>query len=59
MVLAEQDGNATGYESIVLCKAPQQATGFHSVEITHNGRDFTNSGLMFNYGRFASSFIRW
>jgi len=52
LVLAE-DGNATGhtgFQSVLLCKAPQQLAGFYSVEITHNGRDFTNSGLLFHYG---------
>jgi len=49
MVLAEQNINVTGYGFIILCKAPRQSSGFHSVEITRNGRDFTNSGLVFQY----------
>ena len=58
MVLAQQNVNATGYESIILCKAPQQSAGFHSVEITHNGRDFTNSGLMFHYGMYLHRILQ-
>ena len=50
MVLAKQNATPVGFEAVITCKAPKQSTGFHSVEITRNGRDFTNSGLIFHYG---------
>lgn len=47
LVTAECNASLVGIHSLVRCQVPQQASGFYSLEITHNGRDFTSSGLIF------------
>ena len=49
LVSAEYNTSLVGVHSLVRCQVPQQASGFHSLEITHNGRDFTSSGLIFEH----------
>ena len=49
LVAAEYNTSLVGVHSLVRCQVPQQASGFYSLEITHNGRDFTSSGLIFEH----------
>ena len=49
LVSAEYNTSLVGVHSLVRCQVPQQASGFYSLEITHNGRDFTSSGLIFEH----------
>ena len=49
LVVAQRNFTPTARESTIICRVPRQTRGFHSVEVTHNGRDFTNSGLIFHH----------
>ena len=49
LISAEYDTSLAGVHSLIRCQVPQQASGFYGLEITHNGRDFTSSGLIFEH----------
>ena len=49
LVVAQRNATPTTLETTIICRVPRQTRGFHSVEVTHNGRDFTSSGLIFHH----------
>lgn len=40
-----------GYESIVGLEVSSLEGSFFSVQVTRNGRDFSDTGILFQYGR--------
>mmetsp|Transcript_8221 Transcript_8221/g.30032 ORF Transcript_8221/g.30032 Transcript_8221/m.30032 type:complete len:349 (-) Transcript_8221:776-1822(-) len=49
LIFAQLSKDSTTHVSVILCEVPQLSTGFISVDVTLNGRDYTNAGLYFEY----------